>query len=76
VHYKRGALELALTQFTIAVKKRPDNATLRYHLALCLHAAGRTGEAEQELERCLAESQRFPEYEKAEKLLGEIESRK
>jgi len=66
VYYKRGAYQLALTQFSMAVEKRPDMPTLRYHLALALYADGQINQAKAELSKCLETKENFPEYSEAE----------
>ncbi len=72
VHYKRGSYQLALTQFTRAVQKKPQMPTLRYHLALALHADGQTEKAKAELKACLEAAEAFPERREAEKLLKKL----
>lgn len=74
IHYKRGSYQLALTQFTQAIEKRPDMPVLHYHLGLTLHANGQTAEAKNALEKALAIDTHFPEQEKAVRLLAEIKN--
>ncbi|MDY6903924.1 MAG: tetratricopeptide repeat protein [Thermodesulfobacteriota bacterium] len=72
VHYKRGAYQLAISQFSQATEKKPDMPTLRYHLALALHADGQIEKARTELQKCLASKQPFPESSAARQLLESI----
>lgn len=72
VHYKRGSHKLALAQFTRATQKRPHMPTLRYHLALALHADGQTDKAKEALTDCLNTDENFPERAEAEKLLKKL----
>ncbi|MDY6825386.1 MAG: tetratricopeptide repeat protein [Thermodesulfobacteriota bacterium] len=72
VYYKRGAYQLAISQFTQATEQKPDAPSLRYHLALALHANGQTPEARAELEKCIEAGKPFPEYAAAKRLLETI----
>jgi tetratricopeptide (TPR) repeat protein len=69
VHYQRGAYSLAISQFTAATGKLPDMPSLRYHLALALHADGRAAEARRQLEQCLETEKSFPAKSEARQLL-------
>ena len=69
VFYRRGAYDLATTQFRDAVSLLPNIPAVRYHLALSLKAQGADREARDELKKCLGQTTDFPEREEAEKLL-------
>jgi tetratricopeptide (TPR) repeat protein len=54
VYYKKGMFDTAVTTFRRYVQKAPENATLRYHLALALTELGQKTEARAEAAKALA----------------------
>lgn len=69
VDVKRG---LALIQE--AVKARPDNPDMRYHLAVALNANGKRAEAQQELENILSKHKSFDSITLAQQTLQQIKA--
>jgi tetratricopeptide (TPR) repeat protein len=74
IHYKRGAYDLATTQFREAIAALPNVPTIRYHLALSLKGQGADDEALLELKECLGENIEFPEQKEAMELLRSWQS--
>lgn len=69
VHYKRGSYSLAISQFKQALEHRPEDATIRFHLALAQYAHGEKEEAIALLEKVLAGDGLFKEKEEAATML-------
>lgn len=67
---KRKALDL----LNLAASQAPANPEIRFHRAKALKENGRTDEAVKELTRLLRDYSRFPEKEKATKLLEDLSS--
>jgi Flp pilus assembly protein TadD len=61
-----GHAERALTLLRRAAEARPQDATIRYHLAQALHAVGKSEHAHQILEQVLGDGEPFPERQQAE----------
>ena len=69
VDMKRG---LSLLQQ--AVKARPDNPDMRYHLAVALKANGKRAEAQRELENILSKHKSFDSLAQAQQALNQIKT--
>jgi len=69
VDVKRG-----LTLLQQAVKARPDDPDMRYHLALALDANGKRAEAQKELENILSKHKSFENMAQARQTLNQIKS--
>lgn len=69
VDVKRG---LSLIQQ--AVKARPDNPDMRYHLAVALNASGKRAEAQKELENILSKHKSFDSLAMAQQTLQQIKA--
>lgn len=69
VHYKRKSYSLAISQFVQALERRPEDPSIRYHLALAQYANGEKGEAISLLEKVLAGEGRFKERDEAKATL-------
>ena len=65
VHYKRNSYPLAISQFKQALEHRPEDPTIRYHLALAQFANGEKEEAIALLEKVLGDEGRFKERTEA-----------
>jgi len=73
VCFRNGQTDRALQLLRDARLRRPDDPTIRYHLAEVLAAAGRAGEARAELQGALAgPAPRFEGAEDARKLLQSL----
>ena len=71
--YRRGQYSEAVKSLSIAARKLPDQATVRYHYGAALHRAGEISRAKAELGAALKLSDEFPGADKAKKMLAEIE---
>ena len=69
VHYKRGSFPLAITQFKQALENRPEDATIRYHLALAQYGNGEKAEAIALMEKVVVGDESFKERDEAKVLL-------
>ncbi|MFH0781455.1 MAG: tetratricopeptide repeat protein [Pseudomonadota bacterium] len=69
VHYKRSSYSLAITQFKQALENRPEDPTIRYHLALAQYANGDKPQAIALLEQVLAGDTGFKEKDEAKATL-------
>ena len=72
VHYKRGSYPLAITQFTQALEKRPNDPVIQYHLALALRGNNKNEEAMSILQEILQPDVRFQGKESAAALYEEM----
>ena len=63
----------ALRYFREAISRQSDDDTLKYHLAVALHALGRDGEARQTLEKLVGRNAQFAEKEDATELFEKLE---
>ena len=64
-----GQTDKGLVLLQQASLKAPYLYDIRYHLAFALHKSGKTAEAKKELQRVLAEDNKFSEAKNAQKLL-------
>lgn len=71
---QNGRLESGLIALEQAAKKAPDIYDIRYHLAVALAKVGEKSRAKQELKSILEPGKPFPERDKAEALLKELQS--
>ncbi len=69
VHYQRKSYPLAITQFRLALDKKPDDPIIQYHLALALYGNGEKEEAIALLKKTLAKASEFGNRAEAEILL-------
>jgi tetratricopeptide (TPR) repeat protein len=69
VHYKRNSYALAISQFKQALEHRPEDSTIRYHLALAQYANGEKEQAIALLEKVLAGEVQFREKKEVETTL-------
>ena len=63
----------ALRYFREAISRQSDDGTLKYHLAVALHALGRDGEARRTLEKLVGKNAQFAEKEHATELFEKLE---
>lgn len=71
----QGQLERGVSLLRDARLRDPDNAEIRYHLAVALNKSNRQSEAREELTQALKSNVRFEGQEDARKLLRELEKR-
>ena len=69
VHYKRQSYGLAIAQFKHALDSRPDDPTIRYHLALAQYANGENAEAIALLKEVLSGEAPFANKDEAQSTL-------
>jgi tetratricopeptide (TPR) repeat protein len=69
VHYKRNSYALAITQFKQALEHRPEDPTIRYHLALAQYGDDEKTEAIALLQKVVAGGEQFKERDEAKALL-------
>ncbi len=69
VHYQRKSYPLAITQFRLALDKKPDDPVIQYHLALALYGNGEKEEAIALLKKTLADTSEFSNRADAKILL-------
>ncbi|EKD37746.1 MAG: hypothetical protein ACD_75C01012G0001 [uncultured bacterium] len=69
VHYKRESYGLAISQFRHALESRPDDPTIRYHLALAQYANGEKAEATALLQELAGGEVKFADKDEAKATL-------
>jgi tetratricopeptide (TPR) repeat protein len=69
VYYKKGLYEYAILEFTDALEKMSDNATVNYHLGMAFYKKGDTGKAREHLEKALQLDRNFPGADEAKKVI-------
>lgn len=74
VHYKRQSYNLAISQFSHALKGRPDDPTFGFHLALARYANGEKTEAIALLQEVVAGDKNFSERDEAQATLEKWQS--
>jgi tetratricopeptide (TPR) repeat protein len=72
VYYKKELYDNAVTEFSDAVEKQPNNSIMRYHLGLAYYKKGENDKARQELEKALSLNQTFDGADEAKRILGEL----
>jgi len=73
VHYRRNSFSLAIPQFEMALRGRPGDPIITYHLALALHGNGDDERASQVLQDLLEQPVDFPDREEAQALLEQLQ---
>jgi predicted Zn-dependent protease len=74
VYYKRKSYSLAIPQFEMALRTRPGDPIITYHLALALHGDGQSDRAAEVLKPLIEQETDFPDREKAQALFEQLES--
>jgi len=69
VHYKRKSYSLAVSQFQVALEKRPDDPVILYHLALAQYGNGEKEAAIGTMEKAVGSGAEFAERGEASELL-------
>ena len=63
---------MAITEFSDALAKLPENAAIVYHLGMAYYKKGETGKARAELEKALSLDSNFAGAGEARKVLAEM----
>ena len=71
VHFQRGEIDLAISEYEKAMKATPDSAIINYHLGLALMQVNRLEEAREMLEKA-ASQKGFSEQKAAKKALAKL----
>ena len=72
VYFKQGNLAKAIDILERAIKGKPDNPEIRFHLGAAYYEVGRTEDARKALEMSLASGVDFAGVERAKQLLAEM----
>jgi len=72
-YYKKGFYDLALVEIADSLEKVPENPTVIYHLGMIHYQKGEPEKARAALEKALRLNEKFPEADKARKMLAEID---
>ena len=75
IYLKKGIYANAQAQFSLALEKLPDEATINYHMALSLAKQGMAQEAMPYLKKALGSGNAFGEREDAQKLLSSLSTK-
>lgn len=75
IFFRKGQIDKAAGLLRSAVEKSPDNLSMRFHLAEILTQSGNIDEAKLLLKDLLSQSRQFAEYQQANVLLKELETK-